>query len=318
MAPSKSGLLAIVTGLCFVLCFSISCRKNQAVPKVQTWSQKQTTEFPGIGRQGAVSFSIGSKGYVGLGNQDESTVFTDMWEFDPIDSSWTKKADFPGTVRLTPSGFYIGNKGYVVNGYCDCSDFWEYDPAVDKWTRRADFPLSGVYYSATFVINGKGYVGTGSTNAKMINDFWEYDPNLDQWTKKADFPGASVDMAGGFAFANKGYFVAGNLPLGLSTAVWEYDPTSDKWIQKADCPFYAYSPVAFSMNNKMYVGEGFGGINQFWSYSPETDNWEKSMYFLKDYRGGAKAFQIGNTMYMGLGTTTYTVYPTDFWALSSN
>lgn len=318
MPPSKTGLLAIMTGLSFVLCFSISCRKNQAIPKVQTWSQKQTMEFAGTGRQGAVSFSIGSKGYIGLGNQDENTVFSDMWEFDPTDSSWTKKSNFPGTVRMAPSGFYIGNKGYVVNGLCDCNDFWEYDPAVDKWTRRADFPVSGVYYTATFVINGRGYVGTGIINGNLTNDFWEYDPDLDQWIKKANFPGASVDAAGGFTIENKGYFVGGNLPFSYSKSLWEYDPYADKWSQKSDAPFYTFAPVAVSMNNKIYVGEGFGGFNQLWSYIPGTDSWKKTVDNFGESRGGAKAFVIGNTIYAGLGTSTYTVYPTDFWALSSN
>src|ERR1700759_4128886 len=191
MGLAKHRFLSIAIGLGFVLCTNISCKKSQAAPKTQTWTQAQTTDFKGTGRQAAISFSTGSKGYVGLGNQDENTVFRDLWEFDPADSSWTQKSDFPGTARLAPSGFYIGNKEYVVNGLCDCNDFWEYDPANDTWTSRANFPVSGVYYTATFVINGKGYVGTGIRNGKMVNDFWEYDPDSDQWIKKADFPGAS-------------------------------------------------------------------------------------------------------------------------------
>jgi N-acetylneuraminic acid mutarotase len=318
MQPAKSSFSGIFIGLNFILCFTISCKKNQDVPKIQDWAQSQTTDFNGKGRQNAVTFSFGSKGYAGLGNQDENTAFTDLWEFNPADKSWTKKADFPGTARLAPSGFYIGNRGYVVNGLCDCNDFWEYDPANDKWTSRASFPVSGVYYTATFVVNGKGYVGTGLLNGNMINDFWEYDPGLDQWSKKANYPGPSVDAAAGFAIGNKGYFVGGNLPLGLSNSLWEYDPVTDKWTQKMDCPFSAFSPVAFTMNDKGYVGLGFGGSTQFWSYTPGTDSWMKSVDFIGGYREGAKAFVIGNTAYIGLGSSTYTVYRTDFWTLSGN
>ncbi len=62
MHPAKTRFLTLIIGSVFIINFSISCRKNQAVPKVQTWSQKQTTGFTGEGRQAAVSFSIGSNG----------------------------------------------------------------------------------------------------------------------------------------------------------------------------------------------------------------------------------------------------------------
>ncbi|NII24521.1 hypothetical protein HB364_05495 [Pseudoflavitalea sp. X16] len=90
-----------------------------------------STEFPGTGRQNATRFSIGSKAYVGLGNGDGNIIYTDLWEFNPANKTWTKKADFPGTPRAASGSFVIGNKVYVATGLCNCKDVWEYDPTTD-------------------------------------------------------------------------------------------------------------------------------------------------------------------------------------------
>ena len=48
-------------------------------PVSNTWSQK--ADFPGEGRQAAVGFSIGNKGYIGTGSG--SPYLQDFWEFTP-------------------------------------------------------------------------------------------------------------------------------------------------------------------------------------------------------------------------------------------
>jgi len=96
MQTSKPGFLGIAMGLNLLLCLTSSCEKSQTATPVQKWEQTQTTDFIGDGRQNAVTFSIGSKGYVGLGNQGENIVFTDLWEFNPTDKTWARKKNFPG------------------------------------------------------------------------------------------------------------------------------------------------------------------------------------------------------------------------------
>ena len=57
-----------------------------------TWTQKAS--LPGNNREGAVSFTIGNKGYIatgyGLG------WLKDLWEYDPSSNSWTQKANYQG------------------------------------------------------------------------------------------------------------------------------------------------------------------------------------------------------------------------------
>lgn len=66
-------------------------------------------------RYSAVGFSIGSKGYIGTG-QDACGYKNDFWEYNPADNSWTQKADFGGGGRVAAVGFSIGSKGYIGTG----------------------------------------------------------------------------------------------------------------------------------------------------------------------------------------------------------
>src|SRR5450755_862936 len=103
-----------------------------------TWTKK--ANFGGVARAGATGFTIGSKGYIGLG--DEYPIsYKDFWEYDSDADIWTQKADFGGDGRLYAVGFTIAGKGYVGTGqsgafpdYTYYEDFWEYDPNLNIWT----------------------------------------------------------------------------------------------------------------------------------------------------------------------------------------
>src|SRR6476660_5265955 len=87
------------------------------------WAPKAS--FAGEGRQSAVGFSIGSKGYIGTGYTWNGNV-NDFWEYDPSTNVWTQKANVGTTVRTGAAGFAIGNKGYIGSG--NNNSFYEYDP----------------------------------------------------------------------------------------------------------------------------------------------------------------------------------------------
>src|SRR4051812_9436079 len=79
-----------------------------------TWSQKANLTGS---RETPVSFSIGTKGYIGTGyNGGTFTFYKDFWEFDRDSNVWTQKADFAGGNRTGAVGFSIGNKGYIGTG----------------------------------------------------------------------------------------------------------------------------------------------------------------------------------------------------------
>jgi N-acetylneuraminic acid mutarotase len=119
--------------LLFLLLVILSFATN-----AQVWTQK--VNFAGTAAWGAVSFSIGNKGYMGTG--ETSTGYSqEFWEYDPFIDTWTQKANFGGGWRGRAVAFAIGNKGYVGTGQYagSLADFWEYDPLSNTWTQKANF-----------------------------------------------------------------------------------------------------------------------------------------------------------------------------------
>jgi hypothetical protein len=83
------------------------------------------------------------------------------------------------------------------------------------------------------------------------------------WKQLETFPGVGRVRAFGFTIGNKGYILGGNAASGFNLRLlndfWEYDPATDKWTRKADYPGQAAEYIrGFSINNKAYVGTGFG------------------------------------------------------------
>lgn len=264
-----------------------------------TWVQK--SNFGGGGRSFAVSFAIGSKGYILTGGSNTS-VTNDLWEYDTLTNIWTQKTSFPGDARETAVAFSIGSKGYIGTGK-DWSgtfynDFWEYNPSTDTWTQKANFGGVGRYSAVGFSIGDKGYIGTGAENGFKHYDFWEYDTTLNTWTQKANLPGAERYGAVGFSIGNKGY-IGGGQTSGVADDFYEYDPTTNTWTQKADIlvPGALYAS-GFSVGSFGFVhtdsGSNFGG------YDPNTDTWVM-LENLPISRDQAVGFTIGNKGYIGTG-----------------
>jgi hypothetical protein len=138
-----------------------------------------------------VGFSVGSKGYIGLG-ETATAWLHDFWEYDPVGNSWLQKADFGGGNRGSAVGFGIGSKGYMGTGNADwmqtpfSDDFWEYDPSVNTWTQKGGFIGGGRRLAMGFSIGSKGYVGIGEPTPPnldpfslyQVKDFYEFDPSV--------------------------------------------------------------------------------------------------------------------------------------------
>jgi len=203
-------------------------------PETNGWTQKASLPVTPA-RAKAVGFSIGTKGYIGIGGKwglTSDPYYRDFWEWDQETNVWTKKADFPGNTLIAAVGFSIGNKGYIGTGSDGTSystDFWEWDQETDVWTQKSDFKGNARSSAVGFSIGNKGYIGTGSkgNNAILLRDFWEWDQETDVWTQKPDFKGNARSSAVGFSIGNKGYIgtgFGGNFIYVLQD-FWEYDPS---------------------------------------------------------------------------------------------
>jgi N-acetylneuraminic acid mutarotase len=283
--------LLLATGL---ISFSAYC--NYA-----GWTQK--ANFPNSARHRAASFSIGDKGYVGIGHANGSgvnVVYNDWWEFDPATNSWTQKADYPiGNYGV--STFVIGNKGYMGGGNIGSGNFYEYKPTTNKWAPIPNPPTSPDDETA-FVINDKGYV---------LDDFnlYEFDPSNNSWITKNQIP-ADGWQTSSFVIDNKGY-------LKVNNNLYEYKPITDTWTPRAYFPGQATSGSgAFALNNKGYIVCGYNGslaavVSEVWEYDPSSNTWTQKTDFPGTSRRFCTSFNIGNKGYFGLGTNGTNF--SDFW-----
>lgn len=280
----------------------------------QTWMAR--TNFPGDGRHRATGFSIGNRGYLGMGhvNGNNATInYQDWWEYDPASDSWTQRANFP-TVNYGAIFFSAGNKGYVGGGAFLSDEFYAYDPVTNTWTPVADCPIQPGDMPA-FSVNGKGYVISGnqifeynpgnntwlarqsapvsfgvwcsafaigaSGYVRSGTNFYEFKPAQNQWIARAPFPGITTNGSGGVVHHGRGYIVSGYVGAlsNVSDEVWEYEPGNNTWLRVDDFPGTSRRfAVAFSINDVAYFGTGTNGINlnDFWMMNYTVGTAEES------------------------------------------
>jgi len=159
-----------------------------------TWTP--VTSFPGTARWRGASFSLGNKGYFGLGCPSSTGASeNDFYEFDPTGNagsgSWKTLTAFPGAGRSLPSVFVLCNKGYIIMGaggigLTVLKDFWMFDPttgALGSWSRMPDFPHLPVpdrFSAQGFAIGDSAYIAGGiDINSNTTHhDLWMYTPSV--------------------------------------------------------------------------------------------------------------------------------------------
>ena len=202
-------------------------------PAINIWTQRASMPTSPA-RGSAVVFSIGTKGYVAIGQKEEYNGFAlefynDFWEWDQATNVWAKKAAFPGNARSGAVGFSIGNKGYIGtggNGTSLTDEFWEWDQATNIWVRKAYFTGGPRRYAVGFSIGNKGYIGTGSDGTSITKDIWEWDQATDAWIRVADYAGGPRAGALGVSAGGRAYIGTGSdFENAYLHDFWEYDPT---------------------------------------------------------------------------------------------
>lgn len=279
------------------------CAVNTGV--AQTWMQR--TNFPGDGRHRATAFSIGNRGYLGMGhvNGNNATInYNDWWEYDPASDSWTQRANFP-TVNYGAIFFSAGNKGYCGGGAFLANQFYEYDPQLNTWTPIANCPTTPGDMPA-FSVNGKGYVIQSS-------QIYEYDPATDTWTQKQNAPVAFGIWCSAFTIGSSGYVRSG-------VNFYEYKPAQNQWIARAPFPGISTNgSIGVRHESKGYIVSGYVGAlstvtDEVWEYDPGNNTWTR----IGDFPGTSRRFSVGftinNTAYLGTGTNGINL--NDLWMMN--
>lgn len=296
-------------------------------PASNTWAR--IADFPGDYRNvGYVSFSIGNKGYFGLGYANGNFA-SDFWEYDPALDVWTKKSDFPYR-SYQAVGYAIGEKGYVVGGmiYDNLNNFideekqrnYEYDPATDNWIRKADLP-SGLSSATGFAIGDKGYIGLGIGASGYSTEFFSYNTTTDSWSQIANYPKQSKQRAIGFSLGNLGYVIGGdNGVIADRKELYSYDPAADAWTLKQSYPGNFQNQNISGgnnqnvVNNKFYYGLGhvstLSVVCGTYSYSYSCGSWWSSSTCYSYYNVYNYTFTYSNQWWefaLPLSITTGTV-----------
>lgn len=276
-----------------------------SLANAQNWDAK--ADFGGIGRHRGSGFSIGNKGYIGLGHMNgggPNIVYQDWWQYDPASNSWTQKADYAnGVPNYAAIAFSTSTKGYIGGGTAFTSEFFCYDPVTNLWTAVSNCPTN-VNDQTAFAINDKGYVIDG-------NLFLEYDPGTDSWTYKQSIPTSCAVWSSSFVIGGSAFLKSGNL-------FYEYKASQDQWIPRSNFPGSATGgSSAFATFGKGYIVTGYAGslalVNkEVWEFNPATNTWTQK----EDFEGSARRFSVGfsinNRGYFGTGTNGINF--NDFWA----
>jgi N-acetylneuraminic acid mutarotase len=324
-------LLISMTPMIFFGC----SKSNSSTTLVGNWTN--TTDILGVGRSGAVCFTIADSAYIGLGyNQTNNPKYlSDFYRYDYNNNKWGKIASFPDSMARTNAvAFSVNNKGYVGTGYDGnnyLSDFWEYNPATNSWRRVKTLAIgsNGRRNAVAFAIGSNGYVGTGFDGGNNLMDFWKYTPDADSgvWSPAANI-GFKRAYSTSFVINGYGYVVTGENNGQYCQDFWKYDPTADKWTRMRDIAntntTQTYDDnytaiersygVGFSANNLGYVACGiFSGLNStVWEYDPINDLWIQRTSYEGSARSEAVGFSINNNIFVGTGKNGTSAYD-DFW-----
>lgn len=130
---------------------------------------------------GNYSFTTNNRGYLGIsriafGNHS-------LWEYNPLEDSWSNRTPLPSNALTEYCCFVINNEAYVglgesgewMDNYA-CSTIWKYNNENDNWISYKDCPIKIAAYSS-FSLNNKGYIVSGFTEYHdPIDNVWEFDP----------------------------------------------------------------------------------------------------------------------------------------------
>ena len=305
----------------------ISCSDDDDDDLQGKWYR--VSDFDGLARSYASSFTIGNKGYLACGYNGKKRL-SDTWEYDMERDTWTQKADFPGTARNSAVAMTVDQKGYLGTGYDGenyLNDFWEYDPASNSWTQKADFPGSARYEAVAFGVSGKGYLGSGY-DGNYLKDFYSFDPNANSWTQIVSIGGSKRRGATSFVYDNMAYVCCGQNNAEYVDDFWRFNPSDGSWTQLRDIAntsndsydddysIIRTSGVAFVIDGAVYLtcGESGGVRSDTWKYYPSTDFWENVAKFKGSARSATVSFSNGEKGFVATGGSS-TYYFDDIWEL---
>ncbi len=290
----------------------------------QTWTQLEN--YPGLGRDDAVAFSIADCGYILTGNHAGFSESNDMWKYNTTTNQWLKVADFPGEKRQYALSFTNEEFAYILGGISEnnipLNDFYSYNSIYDSWQKLDSFPGLPRWSAAGTVYQKSAYLFGGTTLTTGLNDSWRYDFNLEVWENLESVPSIGKRDQLCFTIGEKIYLSTGFSinPTIFHSETYSYNVSTLEWKNEVDFPSQAigYGAVANS-NNKAII---LGGLRSGENYSDEawqfniSDSWTKISTCLSNGTKGMSAFSINDKYYFLTGKKDDFTLSKDFYVLS--
>lgn len=275
-------------------------------PQLGTWIQLK--DVPYEGRAYGLSLSLLGKGYLVSGRNVGNPHLKDVWSYDPVADSWTRKKDYPFYVSVE-FAVTTGGKAYVIDY---TGKLYEYNPVADSWQYLSTFPGGARPGLTGFGLGGNVYFGTGngvSAGDGYYNDFWKYDIAKNEWTQIDDFPGQARSTAFSFVIGEYAYVGLGSSAGAppIHPDIYRYSTTTGKWNQIADFPEINFlMGISFSNNSKGYIGLAERDHGKMYEYDPSTDIWRTMTKFPSEYSVLTNSFTINDRMFVfGGKSSTY-------------
>jgi len=148
----------------------------------------------------------------------------------------------------------------------------------------------------------------------------------DVWVQKDSVNGPPRSSCASFVMNGEGFVVSGLDMIDFNRKMYSYDVDQDDWDNEESIGGVNGSglnrggAIAFSVNNKAYVGLGQGNTapyyNDLWEYDPETNVWSQKASFIGSPRRQAVAFSIDTLAYVGTGQSA-NGFEKDFYSYNS-
>ena len=289
---------------------SVKPARNLQVNWRSTWTRKN--DFPGVTRSTGIGFTIGQKGYVGLGyNYTQRKYLNDLWEYNQVSDSWVQKADYIGNSSTCKFCITMNGEGYTGLGMVEDSreqlkNCYKYNPENNSWTQIADFGGKGRQSPLSYIYNGNLYVGAGIHFPSQsegpayfeysLFDCWSYNPQTNSWSPATEIPDYTANDAT-LTIDNIVYKIGGN-------STWKISGGS--WVLKDEISFLGGSYIVpFTIGTKGYLHRDYTREPAVFEYDPRTGKTVTFKIPEQVANRNPSVFVIGNKGYLVGGDVDY-------------
>lgn len=208
-------------------------------PNLNQWNV--ISAFPGERHDGSL-YIIHNQKLMKIGGYGGYYRYTDFWEYDFINDTWTQKTDIPFDFQYA-NYFILDNEIFIIT---TDSQVWKYNANNELFTRLNDFPTTFEFFVFSFTSNNIAYTVSSDKT-------WQYDKLNDSWINVASnsFSLQSYSqLAIGFGYKETGYVLQSGKDL------YRFDVERNQWILSSNYPGpYGYNSykTVFVINDKAYV-----------------------------------------------------------------